>query len=129
MNSFKLNWLSNNGVEVSEETRESWANTGVRRLVNNLSKDSPFRFFVSGNSLVVAFKCGDEIEVYDTIIRRKANIILKEQDLTEQESLKAMLKEAENEINILMTERDEALKENEKLRTICRIKLGSVRWE
>jgi hypothetical protein len=71
MNENDVEWYYNEGVAISEKTRDEWAVDCVKRV---LADPDPGAYYSisSGDSMVVVFKTEDgQIEVIDAKVRRE----------------------------------------------------------
>lgn len=74
---FRWDKIAGDAVPISGEHRTEWAREAKAELDAN--PDEPFCFRASGDSFVIALRCGDEIFVFDTLIRREAWFIEKKE--------------------------------------------------
>jgi hypothetical protein len=63
-----MNWDNHYGVAISEEKRNQWAEKVLENMKNH--PDQEFYYIWSGESLVIACRVGDGIEVFDTKVVR-----------------------------------------------------------
>lgn len=62
-------WEKCNGVKIPDGDKDRWADEAIKML-----KESPYAYVRSGDSIVVALKDEDKIEVYDCIVQRTAKV-------------------------------------------------------
>lgn len=62
-------WEKCNGVNIPDHDKDRWAEDSIKML-----KESPFGYVRSGDSLVIAVKDEDSIDVFDCIVRRTAKV-------------------------------------------------------
>lgn len=64
-----IHWHADERAPIVELDREIWAARAVKELA---SREKDYYWSECGDSLVVAFRVGDDIEIFDCQIRRTA---------------------------------------------------------
>jgi len=66
----KFEWRENKGVKLTEMAKQQLAKEAVQYLLDNPTEN--FQAYQTGNTIVIAFREGQTIEIIDAIVQREA---------------------------------------------------------
>ena len=71
----KVNWRSNRGVYIRESARDEWAEEALEKIEEETDKESrDFYNIHSGDTLIIAYRYGKRVDIFDCQIRRRASV-------------------------------------------------------